>query len=166
MEAVVRRLKLERFALLGLNQSGPVAIAYAARHPEEVSHLALFTTYARGSDVYKSPQAQAFQALRDKDWIIYTETIAHSFLGWSSREEASEYAAFLRECVTQEGARATWAAVEAFDVTELLSQVRSPTLVLYYRTSPWVDIELTRGVASGIADACFVVVEPTPGVPS
>jgi pimeloyl-ACP methyl ester carboxylesterase len=28
--------------------SGPVVIAYAARHPERVSHLVLYGTYARG----------------------------------------------------------------------------------------------------------------------
>jgi pimeloyl-ACP methyl ester carboxylesterase len=31
-----------------MSQSGPVAIAYAARHPERISQLVLFGTYARG----------------------------------------------------------------------------------------------------------------------
>ncbi len=41
LEAVVDHLGLDRFALIGFLLSGPVAIAYAARHPERVSHLVL-----------------------------------------------------------------------------------------------------------------------------
>ncbi len=37
LEAMVDRLALESFALFALAHSGPVAIAYAVRHPEQVS---------------------------------------------------------------------------------------------------------------------------------
>jgi DNA-binding SARP family transcriptional activator len=39
LEAVVGALGLDRFALIGSSRGGPTAIAYAARHPERVSHL-------------------------------------------------------------------------------------------------------------------------------
>ena len=42
------RQGLERFALLGMSQGGAIAIAYAARHPEKVSHLVLLGAYGRG----------------------------------------------------------------------------------------------------------------------
>lgn len=45
---VVDAAGLERVALLGLSQGAPVAIAYAVRHPERVSHLILHGGYARG----------------------------------------------------------------------------------------------------------------------
>jgi len=48
LEAVVDHLGLGRVALLGMSQGGPVAIAYAARHPERVSHLVLLGTQDRG----------------------------------------------------------------------------------------------------------------------
>ncbi len=51
LEAVVERLGLERFALLGAFDSGPVAIAYAVRCPQRVSHLLLWCTWARPSCV-------------------------------------------------------------------------------------------------------------------
>ena len=41
LEAVVDDLGLERFPLLGVSQGGAMAITYAARHPERVSHLIL-----------------------------------------------------------------------------------------------------------------------------
>ena len=50
-EAVVERLGLDRFAMFGAFDAGPVAIAYAARHPERVSHLILWCSWARSSDM-------------------------------------------------------------------------------------------------------------------
>ena len=47
----------------GTCQGGPIAIEYAARHPERVSHLVLYGTYARGrlrrSDSRKRPKRRA-----------------------------------------------------------------------------------------------------------
>jgi DNA-binding winged helix-turn-helix (wHTH) protein len=48
LETVVDASGLERFPLLGISQGGPVAMAYAVRHPERVSHLVLVGPYARG----------------------------------------------------------------------------------------------------------------------
>jgi pimeloyl-ACP methyl ester carboxylesterase len=48
LETVVDEAGLERFPLLGLSQGGPVAIAYADRHPERVSRLVLVGSYVQG----------------------------------------------------------------------------------------------------------------------
>lgn len=39
LEAVVNSLELERFPLLGISQGAAVAVTYAVRHPQKVSHL-------------------------------------------------------------------------------------------------------------------------------
>ena len=49
LEAVVAASGLRRFPLIGMSQGGAVAIAYAVRHPEQVSHLVLVGAYARGA---------------------------------------------------------------------------------------------------------------------
>ena len=49
LEAVVDASRLERFALLGISQGCAVSIAYAVRHPERVTHLALCGGFAVGS---------------------------------------------------------------------------------------------------------------------
>ena len=48
LETVVDALGVERFALLGISQGASIAIAYAVRHPERVTHLVLHGGYARG----------------------------------------------------------------------------------------------------------------------
>src|SRR3990172_7863771 len=45
-------------------------------------------------------------ALRDKDWEGSREATAPAMLGWSAPREAPAMAFFMRECLTQEAARA------------------------------------------------------------
>ena len=159
LEAVVDRLRLESFALMGLFFSGPVAIAYAARHPEQVSHLILWGTWARGSDYFEVPRVQASHSLIDKDWEYYTESAAQGWYDWSAGEEAHRAAAFIREAVTPEGLQATLEAMSGFDVTALLSQVRSPTLVLHRRQAAYPSLDVARRLASGIPDARLALLD-------
>jgi len=49
LETVVDTIGLERFALFGMSQGGPIAVRYAVRHPERVSHLIVFGTCARAT---------------------------------------------------------------------------------------------------------------------
>ena len=81
LEAVVSRLGFERFALLAGAMASPAAIAYAALHPQRVSHLLLYAAYARASDFYSSPRMKVVRKLRDEDWETYTETVGHLATG-------------------------------------------------------------------------------------
>jgi class 3 adenylate cyclase len=164
LEAVVDRLGLEKFALLGAVHSGPVAIAYAARHAERVSQLLLFCSWARTRDT-ASPQLRALRQLIDTDWETYTETAAHTLLGWSEDERARRAAAMTRESVTQEALQAAVRAYRGFDVTALLPRVRSPTLVLHRRELRWLDVAVARGLASRIPDARLTVLRGTSPTP-
>jgi class 3 adenylate cyclase len=159
LEAVTDRLDLQRFALHAVYHSGPLAIAYAARHPERVSHLILWCSYARALEHMQRGQSEITRGLIDQDWELYTETVAHALLAWSEGEPARRFAAFMRECVTQEAARAILASTRGFDVAALLRQVKSPTLVLHRRQVRWLDVDVARGLASRIPDARLVVLE-------
>jgi pimeloyl-ACP methyl ester carboxylesterase len=46
LETVINHLKLDKVILQGHSIAGPVAIAYAAKHPERVTHLSLYGSYA------------------------------------------------------------------------------------------------------------------------
>ncbi len=160
LEAVVNRLDLERYALFAPTSSGLVAIAYAVRHPEQVSHLILWNSYVRTTDITGGPQAQALLQLANADWEMFSETFAHVAFGWSVGEEARRYAAIIRESVTQEWLRALVTAPD-IDVTELLPQVRSPTLVMHRREAPFISVDTARGLASRIPDARLALLEGT-----
>ena len=162
LEAVVDRLGLERFALASPIHSGPVAIAYAARYPERVSHLMLWHSWAVTRDA-ASPQLRALAQLRDTDWVVYSEAVAHTLLGWSEGEPAHRYAALLRESIVQETMKKALAAIGEFDVAAMLPQVRSPTLVLHRRQLSWLSADIARGLASQIPDARLALLEGESG---
>ena len=164
LEAVVGRLGLERFSLFAPSLSGPASIAYAARHPERVSHLILWNSYARSTDFTGGPQVQALAQLANADWEMFTETLAHVAFGWSAGEPARRFAAVIRESVTQEWLQAYLAAPD-IDVTELLPQVRSPTLVIQRRQVVAPSVDAARGLASRILNARLALLEGTSQVP-
>jgi class 3 adenylate cyclase len=159
LQGVVDRLSLERFALLGTLQMGPVAIAYAARNPERVSHLVLWCSWARASDFYASPRLRALRELLEKDWELYTETMGHIIMGFSQGEPAHQAAEVYRESVTRQALRTTVAAFREFDVTDLLPRVRAPTLVLHRRQIRLFDVDVARHLASHIPDARLLLLQ-------
>jgi pimeloyl-ACP methyl ester carboxylesterase len=157
LEAVVERLGTQRFVLSGPGSAAPVAIAYAARYPEAISQLMLWFPWWWP----REPRAQALWALsKGGDWELWTEASAHAMLGWSTGEEAHRIAAYLRECTTPEAARAVFRALAEFDVMAVLSQVRSPTLILQRRqVAVLPSLEFAKGLASGIRDARLALLE-------
>ena len=165
LEAVADRLELDRFVLFGNNDSGPVTIAYATRHPERVSHLVLWCAWARYWDVFSASQYDAIRSLVDRNWELYTETVAHASAGWSESEAASRIASLLRQCVAPEVYRAAAQATSEFDVTALLPHVRSPTLVFHRREYPLVGVDIATGLASRILDARLVLLEGASAIP-
>ncbi len=154
MQAVVERLGLDRFALIGAFTACPLAIAYAARHADSVSQLFLWCPWTP-----EAARGQALRTLREADWELFTEAAAHVSLGWSAGEEAHRQAAYLRECVTAEAARAIHGALEEFDLTTVLSDVKSPTLIIHRREVAIVGVEVVKGLASGIPNARLVLLE-------
>ncbi len=158
LEAVVDVLRLERFALQGTFYAVPVAIAYAVRHPERVSHLITFCGFARFADL-RSPQLEAVRSLITQDWNLYSETAANVLLGWEQGPPARRLAEFIRDSVTPESLLAIVA--ENYDVVDLLPKVQAPTLVQYRREIPWLPIDVVRTLASGIPDARLEILEGT-----
>jgi pimeloyl-ACP methyl ester carboxylesterase/DNA-binding CsgD family transcriptional regulator len=158
VEAVVERVGLDRFALFGAADAGPVALAYAARYPQRVSRLVLWCAWARGADA-ASPRLRAWRTLLRHDWELTTETCAQLALGWSAGEAGRRAAAHLRQSATPEGMRAALDASAAFDATPFLERVEAPVLVLHRRDIPWLPVGIARDLAARLRDARLVVLE-------
>jgi eukaryotic-like serine/threonine-protein kinase len=159
LETIADSLSFETFDLLGIIASGPVAIRYAAEHPERVSNLILWSTYAQASDYTQETEVQATRALIDKNWQLYTETVAHTLLGWSEGPAARRYAALIRQGVTLEGATAFIESSARFDVSRDLSRITCPTLVLHRRGVSWMSMRPAESLTSRISDSRLAVLE-------
>jgi len=161
LEAVIERLGLQRFALVGYVDSGVVAIGYAVRHPERVSHLVLWGSQARGSHIRgeQTPYVPGMFALLENDWDLFVATASHVMFGLPTGDLGLQVADFIRQSTTAEAVQAAFEASSQSDVAALLPQVRSPALVLHPRQIPWLPSHLARELASGIPDAQLTLVE-------
>ena len=119
--------------MFAAQHAGPAALAYTAEHPEQVSHLILWCTYARGVDYFASKQSQAVHGMLGHDWELFTRTVSHAQLGWAAGTVAHELDSVLREGLAPEAVAAFDAAASAIDVTPLLPRVRAQVAVLHPR---------------------------------
>jgi class 3 adenylate cyclase/pimeloyl-ACP methyl ester carboxylesterase len=159
IDAVADKLGLERFVLGGISVGGPVAIAYAASHPERVEKLVLWCSQARREDV-ANPAGEAMRALRDTDWTLFTETTAHAMVaGWGSSEEARRFAALMREAVDPSTSFAESTVDWDLNLDDDLSRIECPTLVLQRRESNFPDVSAARHIAALVPNAELVLLE-------
>jgi pimeloyl-ACP methyl ester carboxylesterase/DNA-binding CsgD family transcriptional regulator len=157
--AVADRLGLERFALMGFGHSGAVAVAFAANHPERVSHLVLWCSYPRGADYGRGPRVEAARSLMDEDWELWTKAEGFRLSEWEGGEVSRWFTEWLREGLTKAGARAAVSTLRKIDVTDLLPRVRAPALVLHRTGIAHITVEMAREMASTIPNARLMLFE-------
>jgi pimeloyl-ACP methyl ester carboxylesterase/DNA-binding CsgD family transcriptional regulator len=168
LDAVAGAARLERFALLGFCHGGPLAIAYALRHPERVSALILCGTYAQGRAVREhsaQDRAEREMLLRmielgwGQDNPAYRQVFATRALPEAGPDALASYCAIQRAAATPEQARRLTELFWQIDVLDLLPQLRCPTLVLHARRDDVVPFAQGQLLAQHIVDAQWVVLD-------
>lgn len=174
LESVIENAGLKRFALLGISQGGAVAIAYAVRHPERVSHLVLCGAYACGA-LRRDPSpgqeavSRAMIQLVRHGWGSGSPSFRHlfslQFLPTGSAEQLRSFDELQRMSTSAENAARTLSCFDEIDVGELVSKVTVPTVVMHSRHDARVPFEEGRLLASSIPDARFVPLESSSHLP-
>jgi pimeloyl-ACP methyl ester carboxylesterase/DNA-binding SARP family transcriptional activator len=168
LEAVVDTLGLERFALMGSSTGGPVSIAYAAHHPERVSHLILYATVAQGWRKRSLSAAEielneAVITLIRHGWAqdnpAIPQILTSLFLPDATPEETLCFNEFQPFTSSAENAVRLLQSFADFDVLDLLPGITAPTLVLHCRDDAAPPFEQGRLIASRIPGARFVALE-------
>jgi pimeloyl-ACP methyl ester carboxylesterase len=166
LETVVDTLALATFALLGLSQGVPVAIAYTVRHPERVSHLILYGGFVRGpnhqGDNGKHLLELSRTMVRDgwgSDHETYRQWFTSQFIPRGTAEHAHWFNELERVSATPEMAEKHLLAVADINVTDLLPKVRAPTLVLHCRGDVRMPFSNSEEIAASIPGAKFVPLE-------
>jgi pimeloyl-ACP methyl ester carboxylesterase/DNA-binding CsgD family transcriptional regulator len=168
MESVVEALGLKQFPLLGISQGASVCVAYAVKHPEQVTHLILYGGYARGR----------FHRHLSAAGMVEAETMINAIrIGWGQEnpafrqlfstilmpdgtEEQKEWLNELaRISATPENAAKMERAFYQIDVTALAPQVTTPTLEMHGRSDASIPFEESRLLAALIPTARFVLLE-------
>jgi pimeloyl-ACP methyl ester carboxylesterase/DNA-binding winged helix-turn-helix (wHTH) protein len=157
LEAVVDAAGLDRFPLLGISQGGPVAVAYAVRHPERVSHLVLLGSFAQGRRKRATtPEQLALADARIEMVRVgwgqpdpqYRQMFVSRFLPEGTQEEWREFDELQRRSTSAQNA---WRFLRLFgdiDITDIAALVTAPSLIACARREPENMFEQSRLLAS------------------
>jgi len=157
LEAVINHLNLDKVILFGMSMGGPIAIAYAVKHPECVSHLMLYGTYAYyGKFVSNEVRSSLLSLLRQPNNWIGLRSFTSIWAPSSKTDEIELLMANAREITTSESYSSLVEMLYTLDVTDLCPQVKVPTLIVHAKDDKLIDFRAGRELASLIPSAQFV----------
>ena len=169
LETVVNAARLDTFVLLGMSQGGPIAIEYAARHPERVSHLVLYGSYATGRRLWSGTgdherEAAALSEIIHVGWGLdaaaYRQVFASLFMPDADPVLARHFGELQRLSASAEVAERIVSIIDRLDVVAAARQLDVPTLVMHCEGDQRIPFDQGRRLAAEIPGSRFV---PLPG---
>ncbi|MDM0116572.1 alpha/beta fold hydrolase [Variovorax sp. J22R133] len=170
-ETVMDAMAPEPVALLGVSCGAPIAIAYAARHPERVSAMVLVNGYARAylsspsTPPHLLEEAKLLLATARQGWgqerSPFQQVFIAQFMGAAAADPATRrlVSERMRLSMTPEIAERHLRVNFSIDVKAECALVQCPTLVFHARDDQMVTVDQGRKVAAWIPGARFVLLE-------
>src|SRR5215467_5674354 len=165
LECVIDAAGFRQFAMVGTCWGGAIAIDYAARHPERVTHLVLHGSYARGRlRRTDSPNEIAKGAVLSEITRLGWGKEDHDFLKvWASRfqpggtrEHLQSWSEQMRAATSAETAVRLLEIGWHIDVREAARKIKCPVLIVHPERDVVSPIEEGRLLASLIPNSRFV----------
>ncbi len=164
IEAVLDAAGSTRASLFAISEGGPTSIVFTAAHPERVSSLVLYGTFAvapiAAPDAYAPGVAERMPNEQDAADILLHwgdgGQFARFFAPSISAGQKRILGTFLRAGASPRMAEALFRTVLEIDVRDVLSSVQAPTLVLHVAGDRVMPVEAGRLMAAGIPNARFV----------
>jgi len=162
LEAVVDAAGWEQFDLVGHSMGGFIATAFAIRHPERVSRLALLATapyrttrsdFGVGVFITQDGEPPAW----DEEGV--KRAVALLIPERDSTWLRMEMARTIPEMNDPDQARRTFAAFEGVDLRPDLDRIQAPTLVIHGTRDNVVPPEVGRRLAAAIPGARYQLLD-------
>lgn len=158
--AVADAISLDRFVLSAEGQAAQMAIAYAAAHPDRVSHLIIYDGFVKSAEHFSTPQVKSLLSLLEQGaWDLYTDNMGLAEMGWEHADVARQLGVFARGCTTPDEALRFFSVARDHDVSDLLPQLCVPTLILQARGTLVPSMDVARRLAAAIPGAQLRILE-------
>ena len=152
------------FTLLGISQGAHACIQYAVKHPDRVARMILYGGYARGFFRRGRPDAEReYRAILEvirigwgRENPIFRQIFTSRFIPEGTPEQVSWFNELCRRTVEPEMAARLLEMRGHVDITELLPQVKVPTLVIHARQDNVIPLAEGRFMATSIPGAQFI----------
>jgi len=162
MEAVADAAGLDRFAIYALSQSVPVALAFAARHPDRVSRMILSNGFVQGELACgEVDRTEALVAMIRAGWGIpgsgFMQAVATVFMPRSTPQELESLVQTQSASATPDVAADLRRMIAGIDVTGILDKVTCPVLVSHATGDAVQSSEQSKIIAAQVRHAglCF-----------
>lgn len=163
LEAVVEHLRLEQVTLLALGfLAGPMAIRYAAMHPERVSRIILSDGYMRGSELTTPERGRAMVD------FISLYGFPMTFEGDPTPDEIKKFqdvSQIQKQAATVEVQGQVARTMLSVDVSGLVDKLTMPVLVMHGDDDSVVPFSLGQDIASAIPHSKFVPFDQSVSAP-
>jgi len=160
LETVIDHLKLDKMILFGRGFYGPVIIAYAAKHPERVTHLILYGSCANyGKYLSEEFKASIVSLLRQPDNWLGGRALGSLGAPQTDISYLDMLIKFVMDVTTPDIVAQIFEMGLKFDVTDLCPRIKAPTLVMHRKGDQLVVFKAGLELASLIPNAKFVPLE-------
>lgn len=163
LETLVDDIGLDRVSLLGMSGGAPVAMSYAARHPERVDRLVVYGGYAVGAGPAPSERELAFRAMIRAGWAqedpTFRRVFTTIFIPEATDEQMRWFDQLQRMSTSTENALASRIERQLVDLTGELPRIQAPTLLLHARHDRACTLDEARLAAALIPGARLVILE-------
>ncbi|HEU4675879.1 MAG TPA: BTAD domain-containing putative transcriptional regulator [Motilibacteraceae bacterium] len=144
-------------SLFAMSSSGPVALTLAHRKPEWFESLAFFGTFANGPATFTDERMYAMTVeIARTHWGIGSKMLADLYRPGLSDEAAWHLARVFRDSSSAEVAAGYLEHMRPQDVSALLPEIRTPALVLHYRSDRLIPFRGGQDIAAGLPHATFL----------
>ncbi|MGZ5873743.1 MAG: adenylate/guanylate cyclase domain-containing protein [Bradyrhizobium sp.] len=151
VRAVMDAAGIERAAILGVSEGGPLATLFAATYPQRCQALVLYGTFARSP--FTAEGLEPYLQYIDKAWGR-----GRSLPMWApSRQNDSAlqqwWGRFERLSASPAAAMAIVRMISQIDISDILSSVHVPTLVIHCTGDTLINVEYGRFLVGHIPGA-------------
>ena len=161
---LLNELKIEKAVFIGLSLGGNIAMNMAITHPEMVSGIIIMSSFPR-----HTPKLEKifddFQNAIDKGFIEFFDTILPYTITEDKIEESEETVEFYKleaaKTANVEGISKGINAGYDFDISDKLSSIKVPALVIAGKEDDLTDLEIQEEIHDNIENSEMIIFEKT-----
>jgi pimeloyl-ACP methyl ester carboxylesterase/DNA-binding CsgD family transcriptional regulator len=153
LRAVAEAVAVDRFDLIGASFGAPLAVRWAARYPDSVSHLVLYGGWVDGDAVAAPAVREHVLGLVEQHWGFASDVLTEIFAPDADAGFRAMFSRYQRESASAATARRLLAACYAITVAADLGRISATTSVIHRQDDRAVPVSEGERLAAGIDGA-------------
>jgi class 3 adenylate cyclase len=151
--AVMDAAGIERAALLGISEGGAMAALFAATYPQRCRELVLYGSFSRSSSRLAAEWSEAYLKYIDKAWGSGHDLPMFAPSRQNDLALQQWWGRFERLGASPAAAIAVVRMINQIDITNILSSIHVPTLVIHCTGDTLISVKSGRFLAEHIPGA-------------